>query len=64
MGADASGHPALGVVWLVAQLAQVGTGIAAGDIVITGGLTQAVDFFQGDVIDALYDGTPAVSIRR
>jgi 2-keto-4-pentenoate hydratase len=64
VGADASGHPALGVVWLVAQLAQRGTGIAAGDIVITGGLTKAVDFAPGDVIDALYDGTPAVSIRR
>jgi len=64
VGADASGHPALGVVWLLAQLAQHGTGIAAGDIIITGGLTQAVDFLQGDVIDALYDGTPAVSIRR
>ena len=64
VGADASGHPALGVVWLVAQLAQHGTGIAAGDIVITGGLTQAVDFCQGDVIDAMYDGTLAVSVRR
>ena len=64
VGADASGHPALGVVWLVAQLAQRGTGIAAGDVVITGGLTQAVDFLQGDVIDATYDGAPAVSIRR
>ena len=51
-------------MWLVAQLVQRGTGIAAGDIVITGGLTQAVDFLEGDVIDALYDGTPAVSIRR
>ncbi|MEP7113345.1 MAG: fumarylacetoacetate hydrolase family protein, partial [Ilumatobacteraceae bacterium] len=64
VGADASGHPALSVVWLVAQLAQHGTGITAGDIVITGGLTQAVDFVRGDVIDALYDGTAAVSVRR
>jgi 2-keto-4-pentenoate hydratase len=64
VGADASGHPALGVVWLVAQLGQLGTGIRAGDIVITGGLTRAVDFVAGDIIDAVYDGTPAVSIRR
>ena len=54
--------PALGVVWLVSELAQHGTGIAAGDIVITRGLTQAVEFLQGDVIDALYDGTPAVTV--
>ena len=64
VGADAFSHPALGVVWLVAQLAQLGTVIEPGDIVITGGLTRAVDFLRGDVIDALYDGTPAVSIRR
>jgi len=64
VGADASGHPALGVVWLAAQLAEQGTGIRAGDIVITGGLTRAVDFAEGDIIDALYDGKPAVSVRR
>ena len=64
VGADASGHPALGVVWLVAQLAQQGIGIEIGDIVITGGLTTAVDFVEGDVIEAMYDGTCAVSVRR
>ncbi|HZX55566.1 MAG TPA: fumarylacetoacetate hydrolase family protein [Ilumatobacteraceae bacterium] len=64
VGADASGHPALGVVWLAAQLAEQRTGIRAGDIVITGGLTRAVDFVEGDIIDALYDGKPAVSVRR
>ncbi|MEO8265400.1 MAG: fumarylacetoacetate hydrolase family protein [Ilumatobacteraceae bacterium] len=64
VGADASGHPALGVVWLVAQLALLGTGIAPGDIVITGGLTRAVEFLQGDVIEARYDGRRAVSVHR
>ncbi|MEP7202823.1 MAG: fumarylacetoacetate hydrolase family protein [Ilumatobacteraceae bacterium] len=64
VGADASGHPALGVVWLVAQLALRGTGIASGDIVITGGLTQAVDLLQGDVIEARYNGSRAVSVHR
>ena len=64
VGADASGHPALGVVWLVTQLAKQGIGIESGDIVITGGLTKAVDFVEGDVIEAMYDGTRAVSVRR
>src|ERR1700748_3197514 len=40
-GAAASGHPALGVVWLAEQLAGRGQALEPGDLVITGGLTSA-----------------------
>ena len=54
-GAAASGHPALGVVWLVSQLALQGRQINAGDIVITGGLTKAIALGFGDQVEARYD---------
>jgi 2-keto-4-pentenoate hydratase len=63
-GAAASGHPAAGVVWLVAQLAARGTRLEAGQIVITGGLTAAVPLQPGDVVRAVFDGGTSVEVRR
>lgn len=68
-GSDASGHPADGVVWLLAQLAQDGLGLLPGDIVITGGLTAAAPLPAGGRISArfdgpLRDGPVEVSVRR
>lgn len=55
-GADASGHPADGVVWLLDRLAERGLGLRPGDIVITGGLTRAVPLPPGGVVAARYTG--------
>ncbi len=63
-GAAASGHPAAGVVWLVAQLARQGRQLHAGDIVITGGLTKAVPLEPGDEVDAMFDDETRVAVRR
>lgn len=63
-GAAASGHPALGVVWLVGQLAARGRYIRAGEFVITGGLTSAAPLEPGDVIEALFDAATRVSVSR
>lgn len=68
-GADASGHPADGVVWLLDRLAERGLGLRAGDIVITGGLTRAVPLAPGGVVAARYTGgglaSPVtVAVRR
>jgi 2-keto-4-pentenoate hydratase len=41
LGADALGHPAAGLAWLAARLAERGAYLRPGDIVITGGLTAA-----------------------
>ena len=64
-GCDASGHPADGVVWLVAQLAARGQRLRAGDVVITGGLTRAAPLAAGSTIQARFSvGDAEVSIRR
>ena len=63
-GAAASGHPLAGVVWLGAQLGQRGEELRAGDVVITGGLTQAVPLRQGDRVDAVFDGDLTVTVCR
>ena len=55
-GADASGHPADGVVWLLGQLAVRGLGLHAGDVVITGGLTRAAPLAPGGTATARYTG--------
>ncbi len=65
LGSDASGHPADGVVWLVAQLATRGIRLRAGDVVITGGLTRAAPLSPGTTIEARFSpGDFRVAIRR
>ncbi|GAA1850582.1 fumarylacetoacetate hydrolase family protein [Pseudonocardia ailaonensis] len=51
-GAASLGHPAAAVAWLVRQLATEGEGLAAGQIVLSGGLTAAVPVAPGDVVTA------------
>lgn len=63
-GRAASGHPAAGVFWLVRQLALEGRRIEAGDIVITGGLTQAVPLDGGDHVEAVFDNATRVAVHR
>jgi 2-keto-4-pentenoate hydratase len=64
-GAAASGHPALGVVWLAEQLAGRGQALEPGDLVITGGLTSAHPLEPGHSISASFgDGSWSVEVRR
>ena len=63
-GSAASGHPAAGVAWLVAQLARRGGQLRAGEIVITGGLTRAVPLEFGDHVEAVFDGRTRVAVHR
>jgi 2-keto-4-pentenoate hydratase len=63
-GHDASGHPAEGVVWLTARLAERGERLVAGDLVITGGLTAAAVLGEGSEITGIYDGAAIVRVRR
>lgn len=46
------GHPAACVAWLASALAKQGGRLAAGDIVLSGAFTKAIDFTSGDRIDA------------
>lgn len=52
--ADAAmGDPATALQWLAHRLDETGESLHAGDVVITGGLTPAVDFRSGDVVEAV-----------
>jgi 2-oxo-3-hexenedioate decarboxylase len=54
-GAAVLGHPAAAVAWLVRALAADGSGLRAGEIVLSGGLTAAVPIGPGDVLGATVD---------
>lgn len=65
VGSDAGGHPAVGVVWLVQQLTEMGLRLRAGDIVLTGGITRAAPLKTGSVITARFNpGDLELSIRK
>ena len=68
VGADAAGHPALAVSWLVDALAARGESLAPGDVVLTGGLTAAVPIEAGSTVSAVFtdaSGTQAqIAVRR
>ena len=51
-GAASLGHPAAAVAWLVRALARRGRGLAAGDVVLSGALTEALPVAPGDVVVA------------
>jgi 2-keto-4-pentenoate hydratase len=63
-GAAASGHPAAGVRWLAGELASRGERLAAGDLVLTGGLLAAVPLEPGDLVTATFDERATVEVRR
>jgi 2-oxo-3-hexenedioate decarboxylase len=64
-GAAALGHPAAAVAWLVRALAGRGRGLHAGDVVLSGGLTEAVAVAPGDVVVAHLGrlGTVELAVR-
>jgi 2-keto-4-pentenoate hydratase len=53
------------VAWLVRALARRGRGLAAGDVVLSGGLTEAVPVAPGDVVVARLGrlGTVELAVR-
>lgn len=61
-GAAALGHPARAVAWLVRRLASSGSGLRAGDLVLSGGLTTVVRVAPGDVVTAAFGRIGSVSL--
>ena len=61
-GAAASGHPLNGVLWLVKCLGKIDVKIEPGDIVITGGLTSAINIEKGDHVYGIFDDTVKVEV--
>jgi len=54
VGTDVLGHPAEAVAWLANFLAGRGKYLAQGHIVISGGMTQAVDLERGDEVHTCF----------
>lgn len=61
LGADILGHPARGVPWLANRLADRDRGLGKGDLVMTGGITAAVDIEPGDVVSVEFSSLGAVT---
>ena len=61
-GAAALGHPAAAVAWLVRSLAAAGEGVAADQVVLSGGLTAAVPVRPRDVVVASIDRLGTVEL--
>ncbi|MBX3099555.1 MAG: fumarylacetoacetate hydrolase family protein [Salinibacterium sp.] len=57
------GHPAMGVAWLADKLAQHGTMLEAGEIVLAGSFTRPMWVQPGDVVHADYGPMGAVTCR-
>ncbi|MEJ2860208.1 2-keto-4-pentenoate hydratase [Actinomycetospora flava] len=61
-GEAAMGHPHRALDWLRDALADQGDALREGDLVITGGLTRAVELPPGGVVEARFPGT-RVTVR-
>jgi 2-oxo-hept-3-ene-1,7-dioate hydratase len=56
-------HPANGIAWLANALARHGTGLPAGEIILSGSFTRPVDVNRGDAIRVEYGGIGEISCR-
>jgi 2-keto-4-pentenoate hydratase len=62
-GAAVLGHPAQAVAWLANKLAEFGSGLEAGEVILPGALSAAVTVNAGDAIRATFDHLGSVSVR-
>ena len=65
MGAGAAvlGHPAQAVAELVKHLAASGRELPAGSLVMSGGITEAIELAAGDAVTARFQGLGSVTVR-
>jgi 2-oxo-3-hexenedioate decarboxylase len=61
-GAAVLGHPANSVAMLANMLSRKGEKLKAGDVVLTGGITEAIRVEPGDVVTAKLDQLGDVSV--
>jgi 2-oxo-3-hexenedioate decarboxylase/2-keto-4-pentenoate hydratase len=62
LGSAVLGDPAAAVAWLANALAQFGTDISAGELVMSGSLTTAAFVQPGDAAAATISGLGTVSV--
>lgn len=61
-GAAVLGHPAAAVAWLANKLAEFGTGLRAGQVILPGAMCAAVSIAAGDTFQAAFTGLGTVSV--
>src|SRR5690606_2829778 len=57
------GDPLLAVAWLARKVATFGVRLRAGDVVLPGSCTRAIDVRPGDTVRAQFTGLGAVGLR-
>jgi 2-keto-4-pentenoate hydratase len=57
------GDPAVAVAWLAGKVASFGVRLRAGDVVLPGSCTRAIDARSGDEFHAEFEGLGSVSLR-
>lgn len=60
---DVIGAPAGAVAWLVRQLAEFGTTLDAGSIVLSGSCTRAIDVAPGDKVVGRFAGLGSIAVQ-
>ena len=61
-GGAVLGHPAAAVAWLANRLHAFGVVLEAGEVIIPGSCTQAIEVNPGDVVRADFDGLGHVAV--
>jgi 2-keto-4-pentenoate hydratase len=61
-GAAALGHPAHAIAWLANKLADYNMSLKAGELILPGALTAAIDVDAGDEVTAAFGNLGSVSI--
>lgn len=62
-GADVMGHPFEALAWLANLRARRGTGLAAGDVVMTGSIVQTRWIARGEAVTVAIDGLGEARVR-
>jgi 2-keto-4-pentenoate hydratase len=62
-GAAVLGHPANAVAWLANAIGRFGVTLSAGEVVMPGAISGAVDVAAGDTVRASFHGLGTVSVR-
>ena len=63
VGALAAFDPVIAVAWLARKVASFGVRLKAGDIVLPGSCTRAIDARPGDSFHAEFSGLGSVSLQ-
>jgi 2-keto-4-pentenoate hydratase len=62
-GGAVLGHPANAVAWLANAVAKFGVSLKAGEVIMPGAISAAVDVAKGDLLRASFDRLGTVSVR-